>query len=58
MTTEQRIKSGEFIVPVYRDKNNKECLEPGDNYLFNWETYIVKEICRGDLEGYCWIGKA
>lgn len=52
-----RLKIGDLCVPMYytADKNNG--LKVGDDYILNYVTYKVKEICSGDLDGHCWIGK-
>jgi hypothetical protein len=30
-------------------------LDIGDTYNFNFLNYKVIEICKDNLEGYCWI---
>lgn len=57
MSMEQRIAKGERLVPAYRDKYDKVAVNIGDDYAFNWETYMVIEICQDELEGYCWIAR-
>lgn len=56
-TIESRLKNNEFLVPCYFDGPRKVGTNIGDDYLFNWETYRVIEICQDDLDGFCWIAR-
>lgn len=56
MTTAERTKSGQFMVPVYFDAHGRRGSAVGEDYIFNFNTYKVVEVCRGEFDGFCWIG--
>lgn len=58
MSFVERLKTGELCVPMYYNGKNTRGLVVGDAYTFNYEIYKVVEVCKDDLEGYCWIARS
>lgn len=55
VTIQQRLASGEKLVPNMLDAQGQQVLKIGDDYNFNMLTYTVTEIGTDDLEGCVWI---
>lgn len=56
MTFTERLKTGQYCVPLHYDARMKKHNAVGDIYAFNNQDYKVVEVCSGDLDGFCWIG--